>query len=97
MSVSLSTNTFVNIIEWAAGTQLPRHHHTGWVHAYTMTGSWRYLEYDWVAEANSYVHEPPGTNHTLLVEEDVKAMFVTQGAFIYFDDDDRITSYSDAG
>ncbi len=80
ISVSLATNTFVNIIEWTGGTQLPRHYHTGTVHAYTMYGSWRYLEYDWVAESNSYVHEPPGTTHTLRVEADMKALFVTQGA-----------------
>jgi quercetin dioxygenase-like cupin family protein len=95
--VSLVTNTFVNIIEWKAGTQLPRHHHAGTVHAYTFWGRWRYLEYDWVAGPNSYVFEPPGTNHTLRVEEDMKGLFVTQGAFIYFDEEGRISSYSDAG
>ncbi|GGL12766.1 2,4'-dihydroxyacetophenone dioxygenase family protein [Nocardia jinanensis] len=97
ISVSLVTNTFVNIIKWPAGIQLARHHHTGTVHAYTMDGAWRYLEYDWVARAGSYVHEPPGTNHTLHVDEDTTAMFITQGAFIYFDDNDNITAYSDAG
>jgi quercetin dioxygenase-like cupin family protein len=97
INVDLHTNTFVNIIKWPKGVQLATHHHTGPVHAYTMKGRWRYLEYDWVAEENSYVHEPPGTNHTLRVEEDTTAMFVTQGAFIYFDEQGEITSYSDAG
>lgn len=97
ISVDLRTNTFVNIIKWPKGLQLARHHHSGPVHAYTMEGAWRYLEYDWVAGPHSYVHEPPGTNHTLRVEEDVTAMFITQGAFIYFDEAGSVTGYSDAG
>lgn len=96
VAVSLATNTFVTIIDYVAGTQLQKHHHTGPVHAYTMTGRWRYLEYDWVAEANSYVYEPPGTNHTLRVLEDMRALFVTQGAFIHVDDGGAMIGYSDA-
>jgi 2,4'-dihydroxyacetophenone dioxygenase len=96
IAVSLATNTFVNIIDYQAGTQLQKHHHTGPVHAYTMKGKWHYLEYDWFAEADSYVYEPPGTNHTLHVDEDMRAMFITQGAFIYFDDNDEMVGYSDA-
>ena len=97
LSVSLATNTFTNIIEWTAGTRLPKHHHTGSVHAYTLSGRWHYLEYDWVAEAGTYVFEPPGTNHTLEVLDNTRALFVTQGAFIYVDEHDVVTGYSDAG
>jgi quercetin dioxygenase-like cupin family protein len=97
LSVSLATNTFTNIIEWTAGTRLPKHHHTGSVHAYTLAGRWHYLDYDWVAGPGTYVFEPPGTNHTLEVLEDTRALFVTQGAFIYVDEHDTVTSFSDAG
>lgn len=97
LNVCLATNTFTNIIEWPAGTRLPKHHHAGSVHAFTLAGKWHYLEYDWIAEAGTYVFEPPGTNHTLEVLEDTRGLFVTQGAFIYVDEQDRVTGFSDAG
>jgi hypothetical protein len=96
VSVSLAANSFVNIIEYQAGTRLMKHYHAGPVHAYTMSGRWRYLEYDWVAGPNSYVYEQPGGSHTLYCEETMRALFVTQGAFIYFDDNDRVTGFADA-
>lgn len=96
LSVSRVSNTFVNIIKYKAGTQLPKHHHSGSVHAYTFEGAWRYKEYDWIARAGSYVYETPGTNHTLQILEDTTALFVTQGAFIYFDEAGKIMSFSDA-
>ena len=93
---SPAANTFTNIIRWEAGVRLPRHLHTGSVHAYTFEGRWRYLEYDWEATAGSYVHEPPGTVHTLQVEEPTTAMFVSYGAFIWFGPDGQMAHYQDA-
>jgi hypothetical protein len=57
--VNVAQGTFTNIIKWEAGVVLPRHLHTGPVHAFTFEGRWRYLEYDWEATAGSYVYEPP--------------------------------------
>jgi 2,4'-dihydroxyacetophenone dioxygenase len=94
--VSIAQQTFTNIIRWEAGIELPRHLHTGPVHAFTFEGRWRYLEYEWEATAGSYVYEPPGTTHTLRVEEPVIAMFVSLGAFIWYDQDGRMASYQDA-
>jgi outer membrane protease len=39
-----------------------------------LKGKWKYLEHDWVAEAGSYVFEPPGEIHTLVVPEGVDEM-----------------------
>lgn len=89
-------NTFTNIIRFSTGVQLPRHLHTGSVHAYTFSGRWRYLEYDWEATAGSFVHEPVGTTHTLRVEEEAVAMFVTQGGFLWYDGRGRPAFYQDA-
>lgn len=52
------------------GFLAPRHLHLGEVHAYTLQGSWHYLEYDWVSGAGDYVYEPPQTTHTLKVPDD---------------------------
>ncbi len=58
------------VTRFAPGVQLPTHKHFGPVHAYTISGRWHYLEYPWVAEAGSFVHEPVGTVHTLRVPDD---------------------------
>jgi len=94
--VSLAENSFTNIVRWKAGTQLPTHLHTGSVDAFTMEGAWRYLEYDWSAKAGDYVHEPPGTVHTLRAEEDTTVFFVNQGGFVWYGPNGEMTKYQDA-
>ena len=36
-------------------------------------GRWHYLEHDWVAEEGTFVYEPPGEIHTLMVDEPAAA------------------------
>src|SRR3954470_12870066 len=77
---------------------LSRHLHLAPVHGYVIKGSWRYLEHDWVARAGSYVYEPPGEIHTLVVDEGVEEMitfFNIAGAMIYVDEQGRPTGYED--
>ena len=80
-----------------AGTQLPRHRHFGPVDAWTIKGTWRYLEYDWVAGPGGYVHEPPGATHTLRVGDgsEVVVLFVVRGGLVLLDDNDQIWGYED--
>ena len=41
------------------GAKLPLHYHTGTAEAYTLSGSWHYLEYpDQLQTAGSYIYEP---------------------------------------
>ena len=96
LRVSLTENSFTNIIRWPAGTQLPMHLHTGAVDAWTFEGRWRYLEYDWEAAAGDYVHEPPGTVHTLKVEEETLAMFTSYGGFLWYGPNGELAKYQDA-
>jgi quercetin dioxygenase-like cupin family protein len=93
---SVADNTFTNMIRYPAGVQLATHLHTGQVHAYTFSGRWRYLEYDWEAGPGSYVSEPPGTVHTLKIEEETLALFIVDGGFIYFAPDGTFIRYQDA-
>jgi hypothetical protein len=68
------------------------------VHGYTLRGSWRYLEHDWVATPGTYIFEPPGEVHTLVVDEDSETMvtfFVVESALIYVDDDGNQLGYDD--
>lgn len=55
---------WITLLKMPASTQLPMHHHSGTVHVYTVAGSWRYLENDWVATPGSLVFETAGSRHT---------------------------------
>ena len=81
-------NAFANILWVKKGGHLGTHRHRGFVSAITLEGSWRYLEYDWVARPGSFVYETPGTAHTLVSDDPngMKAMFWLQGALEFFDD-----------
>ena len=52
------------------GCSLATHYHTQPVNGYTLQGSWRYLEHDWVARAGTLIFEPPGELHTLVADPD---------------------------
>jgi 2,4'-dihydroxyacetophenone dioxygenase len=68
---------------------LGTHYHVGTVRGYTMRGHWRYLEHDWVAKPGSFIYEPAGEAHTLVITEDspepALIMFVVEGGLIYLD------------
>jgi 2,4'-dihydroxyacetophenone dioxygenase len=77
---------------------LSRHRHPMLVVGYVIKGRWRYLEHEWVAEEGSFVYEPPGETHTLVVPEDCAEMitfFNIAGAMIYLDESGRQTGYED--
>ena len=44
--------------------QLPKHHHTGTVIVYTIEGTWKYKEHDWIAGPGSIVYETAASTHT---------------------------------
>lgn len=76
---------------FAPGTVLPRHHHHGEVHAWTIAGTWGYQEYDWLAGPGDYIHEESGSVHTLMVPEDspepAVIQFVIENGMDFLDDD----------
>ncbi len=82
----------VNILWVRQGGMLGRHRHRGPVWACVLEGSWRYLEYDWVARAGSYVHESPGAIHTLYSDDPngMKSMFWINGSIEFFDEQDNL-------
>ena len=63
--------------------------------------TWHYLEHDWVAREGSYIFEPAGEVHTLVVPSDAPepmvTFFVLQGGLVYVDDvkSGRFTGYDD--
>jgi hypothetical protein len=70
------------------------------VTGYVIRGAWRYLEHDWVAKEGSFVYEPPGEIHTLVVDEmtgagEMITFFNIHGAMVYVDDAGKVTGYED--
>ncbi len=62
-------------------TELPMHHHSGTVMVWTVTGSWRYKEHDWVATPGSFVFETAASRHTPITvgDEEVITLNIVQG------------------
>jgi hypothetical protein len=67
---------------------LPEHTHTGQVIVYTISGSWKYKEHDWIARAGSVVYETSDTRHTpvtLADDGEVLALNIVQGESAFYD------------
>jgi len=87
-----------NLLRVRRSGVLSRHLHPNPVHGYVIRGRWYYLEHDWVAETGSYVFEPPGEIHTLMVPEDCAEMitfFNITGSMVYLDQDNKHAGYED--
>lgn len=98
LHLNASSGYYVHLLRVKRSGLLQRHRHAGFVHALVLKGSWFYLEHDWVATAGSYVFEPPGETHTLMVPEDCEEMmtlFMVQGPLIYVDPHGQATGYED--
>jgi 2,4'-dihydroxyacetophenone dioxygenase len=98
---NVTTGGFTNILKVMPGAKLPVHYHISPVWGYTIRGSWRYLEHDWVAWPGTFIFEPAGEAHTLVVDADAKepmmTFFVLQGGLIYVDNIERgkVVAYDD--
>ncbi len=83
------------------GVTVARHKHTGEVFAFTIAGSWKYLEYPEINRAGSYLYEPAGSIHTLHVPEDNEGLtdvwFAIHGANLNLDADDNVEMVIDVG
>ncbi len=98
MFLSVSQGYWISLTRVRGHGVISRHRHPGLVHGFTLKGSWRYREHDWVAQPGSYIFEPPGDVHTLIVDEgqaEMLTMFQIHGAMVYLDEADNITSVDD--
>lgn len=100
LRASVTANQYTMLVRFAPGVQLPRHRHLGPVHAWTMSGRWHYLEYDWVATAGSYVFEESLGTHTFATfadnTEDTLVLFVLQGGMVLLNEHDLPWWHEDA-
>ncbi len=86
---NVTSGGFSVLLKGLPGAKLGVHYHVGTVHGYTMRGHWRYLEHDWVAKPGTFIYEPAGEAHTLVITEDspepALILFVVEGGLIYLD------------
>ena len=77
------------ILKGLPGAVLGTHYHVGTVRGYTMQGHWRYLEHDWIAKPGTFIYEPAGEAHTLVILEDSPEpaiiLFMVEGGLVYLD------------
>jgi quercetin dioxygenase-like cupin family protein len=86
------TGQFITLLKVPANMQLPSHFHPGPVTVYTIQGTWRYIENDWVSKAGDVVCEPAGSKHTPegLGDEDVITFNIVDGTLDYLGENDEI-------
>ena len=86
---NVTTGGFTVLLKGLPGAQLGVHYHVGTVRGYTIQGQWRYLEHDWIAKPGTFIYEPAGEAHTLVVTEDspepALILFVVEGGLVYLD------------
>ncbi len=98
--VDLDAGIWIVRTRFAPGTTIRRHQHTGAVFAFTLEGTWKYLEYPEVNEAGSFLYEPAGSIHTLHAPADqpsaADVWFVVHGANLEFGPNDEVAAIVDA-
>jgi quercetin dioxygenase-like cupin family protein len=98
LCLNRSQGYWTNLLKVTQAGVLSRHRHPQPVHGWVLKGRWHYLEHDWMAEAGSYVYEPPGETHTLVVPEGVDEMityFQVNGVMCYVDPWGKVLGYED--
>jgi 2,4'-dihydroxyacetophenone dioxygenase len=98
--LNTATGSWCNLLRVRKAGVLSRHIHPSWVTGLVLKGAWRYLEHNWIANEGSFVYEPPGEIHTLVVDEVVGAQemitfFNIHGAMVYLDEKGAVTGYED--
>jgi 2,4'-dihydroxyacetophenone dioxygenase len=93
----LANGRWVNLLKVAGQGKVNRHRHSSQVLGYCMQGRWHYPERNWVARQGTFIYEPPGDVHTLVVDgaEEMVTLFLLEGVIQYLDDDNNVVSQDD--
>ena len=86
---NVTSGGFSVLLKGLPGAKLGVHYHVGTVRGYTISGHWRYLEHDWIAKPGTFIFEPAGEAHTLVITDDLPEpaliVFMVEGGLIYLD------------
>lgn len=100
LRLDMEAGVWVILVSFAPGSAVPLHYHTGEAEVFTLSGRWHYAEYpDQPQTAGSYLYEPAGSVHTLLVPadnvDDTLMLVRVRGANVNFNDDGSFHSILD--
>ena len=90
--------SWVNLTRARGEAIVSRHRHPAPVTGYTLEGSWGYLEHEWTAKAGTFIFEPAGETHTLVVRPDeghMLVLFHNFGPLLHVDADGSVVGYED--
>lgn len=101
LQVDLAQGVWVVRNRFSPDSTIQTHKHTGHVFAFTLTGSWHYLESpEAVNTAGSYLYEPAGSTHTLHVpasnDGPTDVWFTIHGANLNLDENGQVEMVIDA-
>lgn len=100
VKVDIEAGLWIVRNRFTAGVTVQKHKHTGQVYGYTLSGAWKYIEYDYVNRAGSFLYEPSGSEHTLKVLNDntelTDAWFQIYGSNLNLDAEGNVESITDA-
>jgi 2,4'-dihydroxyacetophenone dioxygenase len=87
---------WVNVTRISRDGFISRHAHPCPVHAFVLSGTWKYAEREWTAKAGDYLLEPPGDIHTLMgLPGGSETLFWIGGALIELDEEGQAIGHSD--
>jgi len=100
---SVTAGSWVNITRARGDGVISRHRHSSPVTGYTLSGAWGYIEHEWTAVAGTFIFEPPGETHTLVVKphpkdpssDSMTVLFHNYGPLMHVNDDGETTGYVD--
>ena len=95
---NVTQGTWVNLIKASREGVIGRHRHPAPVTGFTLEGCWGYIEHDWTAKPGTFVYEPAGETHTLIVKPEpgkMLTLFHNFGPLIMMDEDGRQTGFED--
>ena len=98
LCLSVGEGYWVHLLRATEPGFINRHRHTNPVHVLTLKGHWHYPEKGWTAGPGTYVCEPSGDVHTLVVPEGgAEMMFMAnvKGGLLYVDEQGRLTGHDD--
>ena len=98
MPLRFATDGYTLQLRLEPGTVIPRHRHTGEVHALNLSGCREIMESGEIVGPGDYVYEPPGNvdSWRCLADEACVIQITLTGRIEYLDDDGAVTHHTDA-
>ena len=98
LQFNVTQGSWVNLVKASREGIIGRHRHPAPVTGFTLEGCWGYIEHDWTAKPGTFIFEPAGETHTLIVKPEpgnMLTLFHNFGPLIMVDEEGRQTGFED--